>query len=118
MQKLARDATWKQLNEHAVARISQRVFERFGYTLTKRKLGEVVPVVGAVIGGGLNAQLLNSALEEIDVLYRERFLRDRYGIDGPGGIGAAAFSDAPDPGGLVDIVDAEIVEAEQQADEA
>lgn len=121
VQKLARDATWRQLNEHAIARISSSVFERFGYTLTKRKLGEVVPVVGALVGGGLNAQLLNSALEEIDVLYRERFLTDRYGAAGPDGIGAATFSAVPiaDVPGLLDIIDAEIVEEnDNPADEA
>lgn len=111
VQKLARDATWRQLEEHALARISKKVLERYGYTITKRKLGEIVPVIGAVIGGGLNAHLLNSALEEIDVLYRERFLRDRYGPDGPDGIGAESFAAGPTPDlpGLVDIIEAEIV---------
>ena len=118
VQQLARNATWQKLNEHALARISQRVFDRFGYTLTKRKLGEVVPVVGALIGGGLNAQLLNSALEEIDVLYRERFLCDRYGATGPDGIGAADFSAPPagDAAGLLDIIDAEILDEDEQPD--
>lgn len=115
VQQLARNATWQRLNEHAIARISQRVVERFGFSLTKRKLGEVLPVVGAVIGGGLNAQLLNSAVEEIDVLYRERFLRDRYGEAGPGGIGAASYDTPPtaDSPGLLDIIDAEVVEEDE-----
>lgn len=52
VQQLARNAAWQRLNEHAIARISQRVLERFGYNLTKRKLGEMVPVIGALIGGG------------------------------------------------------------------
>ncbi len=110
VQQLARDASWKKLNEHALARISQRVFERFGYDLTKRKLGEVVPIVGAVIGGGLNAQLLNSALEEIDVLYRERFLRDRYGEAGPDGVGAYEVLPSSEGPSLTEIIDAEVVE--------
>ena len=77
--------------------------------------------MGAVIGGGLNAQTLNSALEEIDVLYRERFLTDRYGAAGPDSIGAATFSAAPtaDVPGVLDIIDAEMVEEDDNpGDEA
>ncbi|MGY1814355.1 EcsC family protein [Blastococcus sp. SYSU D00820] len=113
-QKLVRDATWEKLNEHLLTRVVRKVYDRFGYRLVKRKLAQVVPVVGMLIGGGLNAQLLDSAIEEIDVLYRERLLQDRYGPEGPAGLGAALFrKDADgdeDEVPLVDIIDAEIVE--------
>ncbi|MGN6243873.1 MAG: EcsC family protein [Motilibacteraceae bacterium] len=125
MQQLVRNTAWAQLNQNVVTQVTRKVFEQLGYRLTKQKLAETVPVVGAFIGGGMNAYLLDRAMEEIDMLYRERFLRERYGEDGPSGSGAAPFAPAPGGGGvagaaeddvdILDIIDAELVEDDEQA---
>ncbi|MDF8263734.1 EcsC family protein [Luteipulveratus flavus] len=79
-QALARNATWKQLNQSQVTQIIQAVFHRLGIRLTKKKLGQAVPVVSVVIGAGMNAASLMNAATDADLLYRERFLREKYDL--------------------------------------
>lgn len=81
VQMLARRATWDQLRQSVVTTVIEKVFTRLGFRITQRKLGQAVPVVGTLIGAGLNAHLLASLVDDADHIYRERFLRDRYGIE-------------------------------------
>lgn len=80
---IVRNATWKQLDENVVTRIVHQVFRRLTEKLTKRKLGNAIPVVGIAIGGGFNVLSLSRVGDAADMLYREQFLRDKYGLDGP-----------------------------------
>jgi hypothetical protein len=80
VQMLARRAAWDQLRQNTVTRVVEQVFVRLGFRLTQRKLGQAVPVVGAVFGAGMNAKLLMSVTDDAERVYRERFLRDRYGL--------------------------------------
>src|SRR3954451_14478813 len=48
VQMLARRAAWDQLRQNTVTRVVEQVFVRLGFRLTQRKLGQAVPVVGAV----------------------------------------------------------------------
>lgn len=77
---LARKATWAQLNKNSVTQIVRAFYERFASQLTKQKLGQAVPVVGIVIGAGLNARLLSNLTSDAEHLYRERFLREKYSL--------------------------------------
>lgn len=81
VQMLARRATWEQLNQNVVTGVVRKVFTRLGYRLTQRKLGQAVPVLGTVIGAGMNARVLLSVVDNAEYIYRERFLREKYGID-------------------------------------
>ena len=81
VQMLARGATWKQLRGSVVTKVVEKVFTRLGYRITQRKLGQAVPVVGAIVGAGMNASLISSVADDADHIYRERFLRERYGIE-------------------------------------
>lgn len=122
-QDLARRRAWARLQEHALTRITQAVYRKLGMNLTQRKLGAVVPVVGVVLGAGLNARLLDSALEEFDLLYRERFLVDRYGPSGPPGarppvmtsegVETAGDDRAKDQLDVAEIVEAELLELDE-----
>jgi hypothetical protein len=40
-----------------------------------------VPVVGIVIGAGLNARLLSNLVSDAELLDRERFLREKYSLE-------------------------------------
>ena len=71
--------TWKQLNEHAFVQVVQVIAKALAIRLTKAKLGEVLPVAGAVIGGGFNAYFASRVCESAYFLYRERFLARKYG---------------------------------------
>jgi hypothetical protein len=110
VQGLARRQTWSQLNENVITQIVQKAFSSFGFDLTKRRLAEAVPVVGIAVASGLNARTLLSVVSEADNFYRARLLSDRYGVS----LGVAAAADAGESvGGLVEIIEAEIVEDEE-----
>ncbi|WP_169576254.1 EcsC family protein [Nocardioides halotolerans] len=81
VQMLVRGATWDQLRQSVVTRVIEKVFTRLGFRITQRKLGQAVPVLGTVIGAGMNARLISSVIDDADHIYRERFLRERYGLD-------------------------------------
>ena len=49
--------------------------------LLKAKIGEVVPIAGAVIGGGFNAYFTHEVSDIAQLLYRKRFLLEKYGKD-------------------------------------
>lgn len=108
VQALARNATWAQLNKNSVTRVIHVVYQRLGMRLTKQKLGQAVPVAGVLIGAGLNARLLAKVTDDADRLYRERFLRDKYGLPEEGPQPTPATDD--DPGDQILI--AEIVDDE------
>lgn len=81
VQALAHNAAWQQLNKNGVTHVVRRVYEALGYRLTKAKLGQALPAVGIVIGAGLNARLLASLTRDADHIYRERHLREKYGLE-------------------------------------
>ena len=104
VQMLARRATWEQLRRNGATRVIEKVFTRLGYRITQRKLGQAVPVLGTVLGAGMNARLLSSVTDDANHIYRERFLRERYGLT-PGSVGSGPVDD--------DVIDvAEILEGE------
>jgi len=80
VQMLARRATWDQLRQNVVTGVIEKVFTRLGFRITQRKLGQAVPVVGTLLGAGMNARVLSSVIDDADRIYRERFLREHYGL--------------------------------------
>src|SRR3954467_10189693 len=105
---VARRATWEQLRKNAVTRVVEQVFARLGIRITQRKLGQAVPIVGTVFGAGMNAKLFMSVTDDAEHIYRERFLRERYGLP--------ASDRVPDPdegGEEADVIDvAELLDEE------
>ncbi len=61
--------------------VIQTVVTSLGFNLTKKKLAQVVPVVGAVVNGGLNARLAQNTFNRAQTAYRLRFLTEKYGLD-------------------------------------
>jgi hypothetical protein len=59
--------------------IVKKIAEALGIRLTKAKLAQVLPVIGAVVGGGFNAWFLAEVTETASYVYRERFLMEKYG---------------------------------------
>lgn len=78
---LVRNQTWKQLNSNVITRVVNRVYTKLGGQLTKAKLGQAVPAFGVVIGAGMNAAALSHVARDAELIYRERFLRDKYGLE-------------------------------------
>lgn len=106
VQGLARRQTWQQLNRTGVTRIVQQVYAKLGTKLTQRKLAQALPVAGVVIGAGLNAKLLSRIADDAEQLYRERFLREKYGLS----LDLTERGNAAEEAvGFTDIIDAEVV---------
>ena len=80
---LVRNATWKQLDENVMTQIIRRVFQRLTERMTKQKLAAAVPIAGIVIGAGINMRTLARVDDAADLVYRDQFLRDKYGIPLP-----------------------------------
>ncbi|MEM1134325.1 MAG: EcsC family protein [Bacteroidota bacterium] len=49
--------------------------------LLKAKIGEVLPIDGAVIGSGFNAYFTNEVCSAAQFFYKQRFLIKKYGLD-------------------------------------
>jgi hypothetical protein len=81
--KIASDITkekpWKGLEKRVTVRGMRKVTKALGIRLAKAKLGQIVPVMGAVIGGGFNAYYTAKTTEAAYYLYRERFLLAKCG---------------------------------------
>lgn len=77
--EVAAKKTWNSLEERAFVRILQQISRALGVRLTKAKLAQFVPAVGAVVGFGFNAYFTARVCEAAYNLYRERFLAAKYG---------------------------------------
>lgn len=76
-QQLARRATWTVLRGNGFVRVLEGFGKAFQVRLTQRGLGKVIPVVGPVLGGGMNYAILDRVVEAAWWAYRERFLREK-----------------------------------------
>lgn len=83
--KIAKEAAakkaWKELEKHAFVQIVKRIAQAVGTRLTKAKLAQLLPVSGALIGGGFNVYYTSKVCDAAFFLYRERFLAEKYGPD-------------------------------------
>lgn len=108
VQALARRKTWEALNKNVMTQVINSVYGRFGMRLTQKKLGQAIPVLGIVVGAGLNAATIRGVAEASENIYRERFLREKHGVLGPAAdVGAVAVEGVVD---VTDILEAEIAE--------
>ncbi len=121
-QQLVRRKVWAELNEKLIVRVITEMFQRLGLVITKRKLGQAIPVVGVVIGAGLNASYLQSVGRDAELAYRMRFLAEKHGLDpsalAPLPTGRDATGAAGDYIDIQDIVDVELRRAETVDPEA
>ena len=80
-QQMVRRAMWNQLQRHQLVNVIQKVSTSLGFRLTQRKLAQAIPVVGAVVNGGLNAWFVQKTFERAQQAYRLRFLTEKYNLD-------------------------------------
>lgn len=93
MRALARNVAWQQLDQNMITKIVRPIYAKLTERLTKRKLASAAPVVGIAIGAGFNALALTRAASSADLIYRERFLSDKYRLGEPNFGDAAATVD-------------------------
>lgn len=76
---LATNAAWRQLNQQTLVKITQKFAAAFSQNLTKKKLGQFVPVAGVVVGAALNWKMVDDVANSAYWAYRERFLYEKGG---------------------------------------
>lgn len=76
---LEKGASWAELNRLASVNVVQRIANHLPGRLTKKKLANAVPVLGAAVGAGFNAHYLNKVTTAAYHLYRARFLLRAHG---------------------------------------
>ncbi|MGB5150890.1 MAG: EcsC family protein [Mycobacterium sp.] len=76
---LATNMTWRQLSQQTLVKVTQKFATRFGQRLTKKKLGQFVPVAGVGIGAAMNWKMVDDVANAAYWAYRERFLYDKGG---------------------------------------
>ena len=70
---------WKDIEKAVLARVIRQIAKALGIRLTKAKLAQAVPIMGAAVGGGFNAYYTARVCDSAFHLYRERFLAEKYG---------------------------------------
>lgn len=80
-QQMMRRATWRQLPQRQATNVIQQVSTALGFRLAKHKLAQAVPLVGAIVNGGLNARIAHTTFERAQQAYRLRFLTEKYDRD-------------------------------------
>ncbi|SBS79301.1 conserved hypothetical protein [uncultured Mycobacterium sp.] len=76
---LASNMAWRQLNQQTFVKVAQRFAGQFGQKLTKKKLGQFVPIAGIGIGAALNWKMVDDVANAAYWAYRERFLFEKGG---------------------------------------
>ena len=79
--QVAKKQTWKELEQFFFVNMIKKIAEALGIRLTKAKLAQAVPVVGAVVGAGFNAYYTEKVCNAAYFLYRERFLARKYNLE-------------------------------------
>ncbi|MDX1428887.1 MAG: EcsC family protein [Rhodothermales bacterium] len=77
--RLARQQAFELLEQAALNGAISRITKSLGIHLTRAKLAQIAPVTGAVVGGGYNAYYTSRVCKTARLLYRRRFLMDKYG---------------------------------------
>ncbi|MEM1126768.1 MAG: EcsC family protein [Bacteroidota bacterium] len=80
-QALARRTTVETVERVAKGRAFRAALQALVMRIARVKLGQVLPVTGAVLGGTYNAYFMSKACDAARFTYRERFLIRKYGPD-------------------------------------
>jgi len=79
--QVAKKQTWKELEQLFFVNMIKKMAEALGIRLTKAKLAQTVPVLGAFVGAGFNAYYTEKVCNAAYFLYRERFLARKYNLE-------------------------------------
>lgn len=79
--QVAKKQTWKELEQLFFVNMIKKMAEALGIRLTKAKLAQTVPVLGAFVGAGFNAYYTEKVCNSAYFLYRERFLARKYNLE-------------------------------------
>jgi len=78
--RVARQQSTQILEQVGAGNVVEALVRRLGMNLTEKKLAQMVPVTGALLGGGLNYLYTTKVCRACHFIYRERFLDSKYGL--------------------------------------
>lgn len=111
-QQMMRRESWQHLEQRQAANVIQQVSTALGFRLAKRKLAQAVPVLGAVVNGGLNARIAHRTFERAQHAYRLRFLTEKHDLDAAQWAPVVASDDVIDIPLIDEVLDAELAESD------
>ena len=76
---VAAKKAWKEIEKHSFVNIVKKIAASLGQRLTKAKLAQIIPYLGAGVGAGFNSYFTAKVCDAAFFLYRERFLAEKYG---------------------------------------
>lgn len=79
--QVAKKQTWKELEQLFFVNMIKKMAKALGIRLTKAKLAQTVPILGAFVGAGFNAYYTEKVCNAAYFLYRERFLARKYNLE-------------------------------------
>ena len=65
---------FNQINEEVMSRVLRQTATKVVTNMVKTKAAQIIPAVGAVVAGGINANYTANVCEAAYQCYRERFL--------------------------------------------
>lgn len=80
-QQMMRRTSWRHLKPQQADNVIQQVSVALGFRMAKHKLAQAVPLLGAVVNGGLNARIAHTTFERAQQAYRLRFLTEKHDLD-------------------------------------
>lgn len=116
-QQMMRQASWHRLQPQQADNVIRQVSLALGFRLAKRKLAQAVPILGAVVNGGLNARIAHQTFERAQQAYRLRFLTEKHGLDAAQWAPVVVSGDVIDIPLIDEVIDAELV-SEADIDDA
>lgn len=107
--QMMRQETWRHLQQRQADDVIEQMAVALGLKMAKRKLLQAVPLLGAVVNGGLNARATHLTFERAKQAYRLRFLTEKYRLDAGQWAPAVDSAEAVDLPLVDEVVDAELV---------
>ena len=71
---VAKRKTWKDLSKSVIVQVLQQIAKIVGIRLTKKKLTQVIPILGSLTAGGSNYKFTHDNLVAARMMYRKRWL--------------------------------------------
>jgi len=73
----ARRMPWRFMDQFAMVQVVKKVAEAMGIRLTHAKLAQLVPVLGAAVGAGVNYSFTHDNLVAARMMYRKRHMMEK-----------------------------------------
>lgn len=94
---VAQKRAWKELEKHLFVQVMRNVARALTIQLTKAKLAQLLPIVGAFVGAAYNAYYTARVVRNAQLWYRERFLARKYGAEVIEAVAVPVGADTRDP---------------------